>query len=824
MSNRQFKSQASSSRAAVGGGGFGAFGSASSSGSVLSYLTPPPDLKYISDPNVAVAFKALSKKDATTKTKALEDLRAFVQSPPEFQAGIESAILEAWVSQCIFPLFMILLTHIQVQFYPKLSIDNSRRVRELAHQIQYDITATVKKRMEKHMPIIIPSWLAGTLDRERVVLKAATDGLNLILYTDDKVQKCWKIFQPQILEYARSALDETPQSLCDDRSMSEDEIQETYLRVLGSSASLVEHLLSHLDKPDLLNHQDKYKLYFDNNPAKLWGLISCQDAFVRKVVAKLLVVCLKKQHGVVEANLELISKTFIAEAFSSSQTTSAYQLIQALEPLTTAYPQVWTSSYKAKKPALLKLQKFIVKGSQGGPAAYWQSLQSLVKNLPRALLPTEIRGSLDFLSALRDGINSREEHRNNAEQAWTCYFHIADFLGKYLPDETSQGKFFQDAVFPIFEHYLHPSVENSKWSLGQNTPALAKAFVICASTTDTALRTLLSQEWQRLADEFILRIRTSLPEQSKDYAVSQASVVAEGNRWFSLVNEVFRNTPNLEVSQILEQHSSRIITAALAAITTRNGKAYSATATLDAALRLTPRLFRITENMNSLKTIFEQNFNRLLVSPSMEYLVSILHGFHYFTEQKSDFAKFWQSAVGSILQLSEEEEEQKLRTITALIASHEVKSIGALNEELQTFLYKMCVKALHADQQAWPIFETAVTFHTIAPAQAKMVVQQIISGFDIVNVYLEYACRALELLAKKNKELLQDHNTQMMLLAKFLEFSEISDTVPVAAKAMNLRVLVEPHVEDTDKIEASRRRVVQLVRDELESASPQSLL
>jgi len=136
----------------------------------------------------------------------------------------------------------------------------------------------------------------------------------------------------------------------------------------------------------------------------------------------------------------------------------------------------------------------------------------------------------------------------------------------------------------------------------------------------------------------------------------------------------------------------------------------------------------------------------------------------------------------------------------------------------------MCVKALHADQQAWPLFETAVTFHTIAPAQAKMVVQQIISGFDIVNVYLEYACRALKLLAKKNKELLQDHNTQMMLLAKFLEFSEISDTVPVAAKAMDLRVLVEPHEEETDKIEASRRRVVQLVRDELESASPQSLL
>lgn len=112
MSNRQFKSQASSSRAALGSGGFGGFGSASSPGSTLSYLTPPPDLKHISDPNVVVAFKGLSKKDATTKTKALEDLCEFVQPPPVFQEGIESAILEAWVSQCNCYLPITLLTHL----------------------------------------------------------------------------------------------------------------------------------------------------------------------------------------------------------------------------------------------------------------------------------------------------------------------------------------------------------------------------------------------------------------------------------------------------------------------------------------------------------------------------------------------------------------------------------------------------------------------------------------------------------------------------------------------------------------------------------------
>jgi hypothetical protein len=83
MSKRQFKLQASSSRA-VSGAGFGGFGS-SSTGSTLSYLSEPPNLSNISE------------KDGTTKAKALEDLRTHIQAHPYEQGGPEEPILEAWV-------------------------------------------------------------------------------------------------------------------------------------------------------------------------------------------------------------------------------------------------------------------------------------------------------------------------------------------------------------------------------------------------------------------------------------------------------------------------------------------------------------------------------------------------------------------------------------------------------------------------------------------------------------------------------------------------------------------------------------------------------
>lgn len=91
----------------VGGRGRG-FGAASSSTSRLSFSNPPPNLSQISDSNLVVSFKSLSKKNDTTLAKALDDILAFVKTHPDEEGGgIEDAVIKAWVclkmaSQVIF--------------------------------------------------------------------------------------------------------------------------------------------------------------------------------------------------------------------------------------------------------------------------------------------------------------------------------------------------------------------------------------------------------------------------------------------------------------------------------------------------------------------------------------------------------------------------------------------------------------------------------------------------------------------------------------------------------------------------------------------------
>jgi E3 ubiquitin-protein ligase listerin len=100
MSKNQFKTAASSSRAASSPStGFGAFGSTATA-SKLSYLAELPNLSSISDPNLIVAFRGLRKPDTTTKLRSLSTITSYVEEHSTVEnGGVEDPVLEAWVSR-----------------------------------------------------------------------------------------------------------------------------------------------------------------------------------------------------------------------------------------------------------------------------------------------------------------------------------------------------------------------------------------------------------------------------------------------------------------------------------------------------------------------------------------------------------------------------------------------------------------------------------------------------------------------------------------------------------------------------------------------------
>ncbi|UKZ82717.1 hypothetical protein TrVFT333_010512 [Trichoderma virens FT-333] len=369
------------------GAKFGGFGAPGGTGT-LSYLAEPPSFSAVSDPNVVVSLKNLLKKDSTTKTKALEDLLAHVQAQPfEKDGGVEDAILDVWTGM-----------------YPRTSIDNARRVRELAHNLQFELIKSARRRAERHIPKIVGAWLAGLYDRDRAVARAASDGLSSFINTPDKVAAFWRKCQTQILDYAIDAIRETQDTLSDERSTTKDDAEAKYIRVVASSLSLVLSLLQRLNDEEVEKQSDKLDEFFSEET--VWRTITFNDSAVRKTVCHLLITCFTRKLPYAESTQA--KQAMVTGGLKTSQTGSALDYVRALTRLSQAVPDLWTPSPRKRSPRSHDYDKDQMR---------------------------KLETASEFLEAVKAGVTNREEPRTNTSMAWKCYIDTLKRLINNLSDD-----------------------------------------------------------------------------------------------------------------------------------------------------------------------------------------------------------------------------------------------------------------------------------------------------------------------------------------------------------------------------------------------------
>ncbi|KXH45074.1 hypothetical protein CSIM01_01203 [Colletotrichum simmondsii] len=797
--SRAFGKSGRSSGAARGFGspvpaGFGGFSSAGGSG--LSYLSEPPNLTSISDANVVVAFKNALKKDATTKAKALEDLLAYVQAHPfEVEGGVEESILEAWV-----------------QIYPRISIDNSRRVRELSHTLQFELMKSARKRMEKRVPKIVGTWLAGLYDKDRVVSRAANDGLSSFLSSPEKVALFWNKCQPQILTYATDAIQETKDTLSDERSTTADDAEAKYLRVIGASLSLVLGLLQKLESTDIQKEEEAYDTFFAEE--KVWKSVVTGDSSVKKTACQLLWACLDKRFDSVFSQISRLKKTFVAEGLKSSQVGSAVEYVRVLTKLTTKFPEIWTSSSEKKTP-ITRLNGFLEKGSQSSSAKYWEHLEHLIKAIPTELFTVD--ASADALKSMRTGITSREEPRMNATAAWTCYARTTKHLLKSFPSDSERATLVQGHLFPLIEHFLSPTPENSSWEIAGNgrLPVLGEVYEVSVGSSSEELKAVTTDKLGLLSSAFCGRISNSLPEVSKDYEKSQEAIASEGIRWFTLVGQVQKAKPT---DTLFIEPSRAIIKCSVDLLATRNLKPYGAAAVLYSVSKNAPRVWRDAEAAQALeKFLSTQGRDRmdvLILSRSGSDLLNCVNALGTLEGQNATYAGIWKTWIEALLSLSGD--SQAIRGIERLIANQKASELSKSHEPLQKFMESKCSSTARGELDAWSLFEAAFANNAIADSTAKQLLDNSVSALSQDKQHSGQALRSLEIIANNKPGLLsQDESTHMAVVTELLGLAELNDRA-ISSRAASLRALLEQPADGVSP-------VVTIIQRNLEDAGPQSL-
>ncbi|KAF2772540.1 hypothetical protein EJ03DRAFT_187282 [Teratosphaeria nubilosa] len=666
MSKKPFKSQASSGR--VGGGGFGGFGSSgfgSTQSSSLSYIQEPPDYSSISNANLVVSLKNLSKKDSTTKAKALEDIQAYVSSS---DIEVEEGLLEAWV-----------------KLYPRLSIDSARRVRQLAHTLHGQICSKCGKRVARHLPRIAGPWLAGTYDSDRAAGKAAQDAFATVFPTAEKVLGVKKTFHESILQYCRdAALHETVKTLSDERTVSSDDAEATYSRVVATSLAVVNSLLSELSESEINAQQHVYDELFDDQT--FWEFSTNGDVAVRRAMHHLVQSALEKQPHFVESNLRAASAAYIYKGLTSDQTGSSTDFARTLTSLTGRFESIWTEAYSAKKPPASRLKQFLRHGSRSGPAPFWQVSNVLFSKIPQAVLPQTLEYAKELLYAARDGVAGRDE-RFKASAAWPAYFTFVDRVGSGLSSEDRE-RLLDTCVLPIIRQYLQPSPDTTEWTVSGAKPA----SLVASAASIYGVVELLGREWAKFADQLVETAKLSQPQQSKEFEKSQLHVASTGQRWAALQKELFVHISENAQATFVDA-DVKVTKQAAALLKNRDGKPYGAAVIIEEIVKsLGPKATSDADFMGTLQDLLQTNDSVWVLWPSSRYLVRCLFAMH----NQQFFDPTYKSALRHAVE-QQQSDETTCKLLLELLphnAPEEAVAIAKADAQLQELVENFCQPGL----------------------------------------------------------------------------------------------------------------------------------
>ncbi|KAJ0114679.1 hypothetical protein J7T55_004923 [Diaporthe amygdali] len=778
--------------------GFGGFSTQSTGSGSLSYLSEDPDLSSLSDPNTVVSFKNLLKKDNTTKSKALTDLIQYTQAHPnETDGGVEEAVLEAWV-----------------RLYPRMSTDNDRRVRELSHTLQFELLKSARKRMEKNLPKVAGSWLAGTYDKDKAVARSATEGISTFLNTEEKMNMFWKKCQAQILQYATDAITETPDTLSDERSTKPEDAEAKYYRVIAASFSLVLGLLGRLSGSDTEKHNSEYEVFFTSGPGdSAWTFAAAEDAHVRRTVYQLLQLCVESRWELIEPHMSRIGKILTSDALKKSQSGSATDFVAVLTLMTRKDQGLWGT----KKSPLSRLRSFVEKGSQGSAPRFWQAFDELLSVLPTDSFQSE--DLANFLKSFRIGISRRDEARTNAPHAWTAYLNV---VSRSLPrlDPEVRRDIIKEHVFPLTDHYLASTERQEGWSVGGEVSVISRAYRVVALSRDPLTTQCLDNEWNRLAEVLLARLSNSLPEVSKEFEASQKNIAAEGTRWFLVVSTiqkdikaVAKQSTNDEIPDRTQDASRTVIRSAADLLRRRNYKPFGAAMILQSAIKLTPYLFNSSDALffkSMIPTESDEDMQTMLSSPSASFILSCLIPLG---QQDSDqYRALWAATIGSVLKMNDQAKADDY--VTLLISDALARPLAQEDVGLQDYIKARVWASVRNESHSWTLFKSSLQYDALSKSSLEEMCSRLVEALSSEN---EPSITAMEIVLKNRPTSLSENEAlHLTLVTKLLSMMEITDS-PVSSRATQLRSILEGHVD-------AQPSILSIIQENLERPGSDSLV
>ncbi|XP_063812460.1 E3 ubiquitin-protein ligase listerin [Pseudophryne corroboree] len=425
--------------------GFIGFGSSQNDLGYVPAVQGAEEVDSLVDADFRMVLRKLSKRDVTTKLKAMQEFGAMCK---ERDKETVRGVLTYWPRN-----------------YCKISLDHDRRVREATQQAFEQLILKVKKHLAPHLKSLMGFWLIAQCDTYSPAASAARAAFEAA-FPPHKQAEALVFCKDEILHVLLDhLLKETPDSLSDPQTVPDEEREAKYFRVVTCSMLALKRLLATLPSSESISLQESLTHLLSQS--SFWKYSKHKSPNIRSAFFELIsALC---QHLPALVNTEA-SRVCVAVLLSidDSDAVVCPALWESVLYTVTTIENCW-AHVNLKKGLLPKLWTVLREGGRGLATVIFPNLLPFISRIPHEITSSR----LDFYNALFDsliqGLSSERAIVSHMEYSaiLTAYTECLRFaMQENAEDGEERVRFRQmlitDQLIPLIDSSLKdPKLQNS---------------------------------------------------------------------------------------------------------------------------------------------------------------------------------------------------------------------------------------------------------------------------------------------------------------------------------------------------------------------------
>ncbi|KAF3706549.1 E3 ubiquitin-protein ligase listerin [Channa argus] len=364
--------------------------------SELSYVPAvhgAEEIDNLVDAEFRLVLRKLSKRDVVTRLKAVQDFGSMCQ---ERDAEDVKGVLPYWP-----------------RIYCKISMDHDRRIREATQQAFEQLVLKVRRSLAPFLKSLMGHWILSQCDTYTPAASAACQAFKAA-FSPSKQPEALSFCKDEILTVLQDVLlKETADTLSDPQSVTDEEREAKYVRMLTSSLLGVKRLLSLLLQNDRVALEQRLADLV--NSGKFWKYSKHKTPQVRGAFFEMICALCEFTPGLVQVEAARLCPAVLL-SIDDTDPIVLPPVWEAVLHVVSMIADCW-AHVNAKKGFLPKLWSLLKEGGKGLAKSLHPNLMPLLSKLPPQVTEPTFDFYTNFFTSVIQGLSSERAVMSPSESA-----------------------------------------------------------------------------------------------------------------------------------------------------------------------------------------------------------------------------------------------------------------------------------------------------------------------------------------------------------------------------------------------------------------------